>query len=119
VWRTTATAGIAVNTGPNAPPDAQRAERELVDVLLAHQEARARAWLERSAHEPAEWYEAATIRETFLLVTAAELASLNEELMTTLRRYSIHARRAQAPSEARTVAVTYRAFPVELGNVKE
>ncbi len=119
VWRTALTAGIAVNTGPKAPPDAQRAERELVDVLLAYQEARARAWLGRSADESAQWYEAATIRETLLLVTAAELTALNEELTTRLRRYSVHNRQGQAPPDARTVAVTYRAFPVEPANVKE
>jgi hypothetical protein len=68
--------------------------------------------LRRAGDEPAEWYDTALFTDTLLLLTADELAELNEAVLALLRPYHPRRRQGDPPPGARTVAVQYRTVPL-------
>jgi DNA-binding transcriptional ArsR family regulator len=109
VWRSTGT-GLRIDGDP-ADPDAMAATQALVDVFLTRDMARARQWMARQADEPREWVEASTLTSQQLLLTAPELAALDEQIRVLLEPYRLRERQADAPEGARKVNVSYSAFP--------
>ncbi|RZU72774.1 helix-turn-helix protein [Micromonospora kangleipakensis] len=111
VWRAFSPS-YYIEPGRSADSEARAAERALVEAHTARDAQRTFDWLDRAAGEPAEWYDAARLSDTLLLLTAEELAALNEAVHELLEPYRRRIRR-DPPAGARTVAVQYRALPLE------
>jgi DNA-binding transcriptional ArsR family regulator len=112
VWRATIH-NYQIEAGAGASADARAAEKALVEVFLARDDELVRRWLERAHDEPREWYEAAAITETTLLITSDELVELNQELINVMRRYRRRARQDNPPEGARLVAAMFRTIPAD------
>ncbi|MEV4637947.1 helix-turn-helix domain-containing protein [Actinoplanes sp. NPDC049548] len=113
LWRST-TSGFSVE-GDLGEPETRRSQQALVDVFLSRDFTRLREWVARQHEEPEAWQEAATLSNSMLLVTAAELTELNVRIQELIEPYRRRERITGAPSDARPVAVHYAAFPVEEG----
>ncbi|MEU8329465.1 winged helix-turn-helix domain-containing protein [Micromonospora sp. NPDC048839] len=110
VWRTSSPS-LMVDAGREAGPEARAAEQAVVEAHAVLAMERTRDWLRRAGDEPSEWYDAALFNEALLMLTAEELAGLNEAITALFRPY--HRRhRADPPPGARAVAVQYRAVPL-------
>ena len=92
-------------------PGAQAASEALVDLYLHRDQARAAAWLARSAEEPQEWREAAAMMGQRLIVTVDEMREINEKVRALVEPYAIRKRQADPPAGARRVTVSYSAIP--------
>jgi DNA-binding transcriptional ArsR family regulator len=117
IWRT-GIRGWSVDAGPEAGTRSLAAERQLLEVVLARQHASALGWTQRMGDEPPQWYDAATLSQSQLLMTAGELQALGERVAELLRPYSVH-ERVDPPDGARAVSVVYRAYPVDGVNPAE
>ncbi|SCG47158.1 ArsR/SmtB family transcription factor [Micromonospora inositola] len=112
VWRAFSPS-YYVESGPAADSEARAAELALVEAHLARDSQRTRDWIRRAPDEPVEWYQAAWFSDTLLLLTAEELAGLNESIQELTAPYRRRLRVADPPEGARTVAVQYRALPID------
>ena len=101
-----------VESGPDADSEARAAELALVDAHLARDSQRVRDWIRRAPDEPGEWYEAAWFADSVLLLTAEELTGLNNAIHELLDPYRRRLR-TDPPEGARSVAVQYRALPLD------
>ncbi len=101
-----------IDSGPDADSEARAAELALVDAHLARDSQRVRDWIRRASDEPREWYDAAWFSDSLLLVTAEELAGLNSAIQELLAPYRRRLR-TDPPEGARSVAVQYRALPLD------
>ncbi|GAB3948260.1 hypothetical protein GCM10027614_45010 [Micromonospora vulcania] len=101
-----------VDAGREAGVEARAAEWAVVEAHAARDLGRTRDWLRRAGDEPPEWYDVALFNNTLLLLTAEELASLNEAVSALLEPYRQRRRQADPPPGARAVAVHYRAVPL-------
>lgn len=110
VWRAPNPSWM-VDAGRDAGPAARAAEQVLMEVYADRDMERVRDWSRRAADEPPEWYDKALFNDSLLLLTAEELAELNEAVLTLLKPYHPR-RRTDAPPGARTVAVQYRTVPL-------
>lgn len=117
VWRSTGSS-LRVEGDP-AQPGTREAERALVDVFLTRDFNRIREWAERNAGDSGPWRDASTLVSTQLLLTVEEMAALNQQVQALLDPYRKRERQAEPPDGSRTVAVTYAAFPLVKGDVKE
>jgi DNA-binding transcriptional ArsR family regulator len=114
VWQSRdAGAGFDINAEPAQDPDARRAERDLLTIVLDRQESQARDWMVKAADEPQEWRDATTFLGARLLLTAAELTELTKAVTDLLEPYHLRRRKADPPPGVRRVVVTYRAFPTD------
>ena len=111
VWRST-TSGFNVD-GDLAEPETRASMKALVDVYLNRDFARLREWMARQHEEPKVWQEASALMGPMLLLTAEELVEVNRRVQEVLAPYRRRDRMAEAPADARPVAVHYAAFPVE------
>jgi DNA-binding transcriptional ArsR family regulator len=111
VWRSTA-AGFTVD-GDLDEPETRASQQALVDVYLNRDFARLREWVARSHEESKAWQEASVLMSPVLLLNAEELAEANRKIREVLDPYRRRERMADAPADARPVAVHYAAFPVE------
>lgn len=109
VWRT-AIRGMDIDTDQDSSTSDWAASRELTLLYLDHEEARARAWLDRARTESPEWYAVTIMSSNRLLVTAEEMKALTEQVMKIVEPYAA-VTRTDAPAHARQVFVTYRAIP--------
>lgn len=112
VWRSTVHSW-QVDPGQSADPETQAAEGALIDVYLSREVERQRAWLARAGGEPPEWYSAAVMSESTLLVTAEELTAFNAEVLRLLEPFKRRHRIADPPEGARTVVITLKAVPTD------
>jgi DNA-binding transcriptional ArsR family regulator len=109
LWRRTGD-GYQISLEGSPDPEVREAQQEVMESLLARDEARTRAYLERHNSEPPEWQNAALFMSATLLVTADELEALGtafEELVAPYRRGA----RAGTPASARQVAAIVRTLP--------
>lgn len=111
VWQLVSSGGIEVGSGPGGDPDTMKAEQELVLLWLARVEARTRSWVLRWQDESQEWYDATSMRDSLVSVTAEELADLNRKVSALIEPYS-RTNRPEPPPESRTLAITYRTVPL-------
>ncbi|MET8353723.1 MULTISPECIES: ArsR/SmtB family transcription factor [unclassified Micromonospora] len=111
VWRTPSPSWM-VDAGREAGPEARAAEQALVEAHAVRAMERTRDWLRRAGDEPAEWYDTALFNDTLLLLTAEELAELNEAVVALFRPYRLRRGRADPPPGARAVSVQYRVVPL-------
>lgn len=102
--------GLDVEVPPERGAAERAADRELSEMFLGLEDARARAWLARRDAEPYEWYQAGTAAGVQLVVTAEELRQLNEQVLRVLEPYA-RRNRKDPPADARLVDVTYRTVP--------
>jgi DNA-binding transcriptional ArsR family regulator len=109
LWRSTVES-LSFDVGQEAGPEARAAERAIVEVFVANQLELVRDWLQRAPSEPKEWYDVAWQSRTDLLVTAQELAELNEAVMKLLEPY-VQRNRTDPPPEARVVSAYYTTLP--------
>jgi DNA-binding transcriptional ArsR family regulator len=109
VWQLVATGGIEIGSGPNNP-EAMRAEQGFVEVWLARSEARTRNWVARWPEETQEWYDATSMTESIVHLTAEELADLNAKVQALIRPYA-RSQRGDPPPESRMIAIVYRTVP--------
>lgn len=105
--------GWKIDVGQDADQEARAAEATLVDAYLVREIERARDWLRRAPDEPKQWYDAAVISESMLLLTAEELTELNAAVLALLKPYWRRTRIVDPPAGGRTVAVQYRAVPID------
>ncbi|MBM7492013.1 DNA-binding transcriptional ArsR family regulator [Micromonospora luteifusca] len=111
VWQVV-TVSLVVDAGRDAGPAARAAEQAVVEAHAVRGMERIRDWSRRAGDEPAEWYDKALFNDTLLLLTADELAGLNEAVLALFRPYHARRREADPPPGARTVAVHYRTLPL-------
>jgi DNA-binding transcriptional ArsR family regulator len=111
LWRTFSP-GFEVDPGQSAGPEARAAELALVEAHVTRDVQRIREWLRHAAQEPPEWYEAMVVADSLVLLTAEELAEVNDAVERLLEPYR-RSRRTDPPEGARTVMVQYRAVPTE------
>jgi DNA-binding transcriptional ArsR family regulator len=111
VWRSTSS-GFSVD-GDLAEPETRASQQALVDVYLNRDFARMREWVARLHEEPKAWQDASTLMGPMLLLNAEELVEVNRRVKEVLDPYRRRERMAEAPADARPVAVHYAAFPVE------
>ncbi|HEX5596277.1 MAG TPA: helix-turn-helix domain-containing protein [Micromonosporaceae bacterium] len=104
--------GWSVEAGQDADEDARAAETALIEAYLARDVERVRGWARRAPDEPKQWYDATSISESTLLVTAEELAELNAAVLALFEPYQRRNRIADPPEGSRTVVVQYRGIPV-------
>jgi DNA-binding transcriptional ArsR family regulator len=112
LWRATQPS-FKVDAGQGASPESRAAELSLVEAFAARDFERIRAWAHRSHDEPKEWYDAAMINASVLLLTAEELTQLNAAVLDLVLPYRRRHRQADPPPGARTVAVNYAALPMD------
>ncbi|MFG3603692.1 ArsR/SmtB family transcription factor [Micromonospora chersina] len=101
-----------IESGQDADSEARAAELALTDVHLARDNQRARDWIRRAPDEPPDWYQAAWFSDSLLQVTAEELVEINQAVQALLDPYRRRLRR-DPPEGSRTVAVQYRALPID------
>ncbi|MEV4199833.1 metalloregulator ArsR/SmtB family transcription factor [Micromonospora globbae] len=111
VWRTVGSSW-EVDAGRDAEPDAVAAQTALIEAWLGRELDRSRGWLRRASTEPPEWYAAARLFDSQLLLTAEELTELNDAIDRLLEPYRKRTR-TDPPAGARTVSIHYKALPVE------
>jgi DNA-binding MarR family transcriptional regulator len=109
VWRSTGT-GLRIE-GEADEPEAMAAEHELIDAYVVRDFNRTREWAARQGQESKEWREASSLMSQKLLLTAGELAAVNEQVSALLEPYRMRGRLAAPPDGGREVAVFYAAFP--------
>jgi DNA-binding transcriptional ArsR family regulator len=112
-WRR-ASAGLNVDAGPDASPEAVTAELALLDAFLVRQDSQVREWMRHRRAEPADWESASSLSETWLWLTREELTEITDLINSTLRPFTERVRR-QPPEGSRRVVVQFRAFPMEKG----
>jgi DNA-binding transcriptional ArsR family regulator len=110
VWRRPR-AAVRVDTRDDADPGAHEAAMEFLGLVLDQDDALAREWFARAPTEPAEWSDAARIIRSRLLVTAAELAELTEQVTALIDPYLVR-ERPVAPEGARSVSILIRTVPL-------
>jgi DNA-binding transcriptional ArsR family regulator len=96
--------------GAPEDPEMREAQQEVMESLLARDEARTRAYLASFDSDPKEWQDAAHFMSSTLMMTADELKALGtalEELVAPYRRGS----RRDAPPGARHVSAIIRTLP--------
>lgn len=111
VWRSPHR-GWAIDAGQDAVPEALAAERALVDMFVAREQQRLKQWFDRSRSEPKEWFEAAFMTESVLMVTAEELKALMAGVMALIEPYR-RVDRTQPPEGARPVSFHTRGVPID------
>jgi len=110
LWRRTDDGYQIRLDGAPEDPEMHEAQRDVMESLLARDEARTRAYLARHDSEPREWQSAALFMSATLEVTAEELEALGTafaELVAPYRRGA----RADTPPGARPVAAIVRTLP--------
>lgn len=112
LWRATVQSW-GVDAGRGAEPETRAAEHALLEAFLARDLERSLDWLRRAGDEPEDWYEAVRISGSVLLVTAEELTELNAAVDRLLDPYQRRNRVTDPPAGARTVAVQYKALPMD------
>jgi DNA-binding transcriptional ArsR family regulator len=111
VWRATHDK-FEISNEPGASDEDVAAEMALVETHLARQNDRVRRFMAAARTEPRDWYEAATISDSTLVVTSRELKRLIgqiEELLGPLKKRN----RERVPRSARTVSFQLRAVPID------
>lgn len=111
VWRS-AVQSWTVLADQEAGPETRAAEDAFMEAFAARSFDRVREWVRRSRDEPKEWYDAAMIHETQLLLTVDEMKELNAAVVKLLERYR-RVRRTQPPEGARVVAAHYSTLPLQ------
>ncbi len=92
--------------------ESRAAEAAMVEAYLARQNEKVRQYMARAHEEPQEWFDAGTLSDQTLAVTARELAKLLkqiDELAEPLKRLN----RERLPKGARTVSFQIRAVPTD------
>ncbi|MFF5172703.1 ArsR/SmtB family transcription factor [Micromonospora sp. NPDC000089] len=102
----------SVESEPDADPETHAAEAALVEAHLVRDAQRVRDWMRRARDEPREWYEATSISDSVLLLTAEELGELNRAVQALIAPYR-QRYRTEPPAGARKVAAQYRAMPID------
>lgn len=111
VWRATHDR-FEITNEPGASDEDVAAEMALVETHLARQNDRVRRFMAAARTEPREWYEAALISDSTLLLTARELKRLVAQIEELLQPFKKR-RRERPPHSARTVSFQLRAVPVD------
>ncbi|MEU6206169.1 metalloregulator ArsR/SmtB family transcription factor [Micromonospora musae] len=111
IWRSVSSSW-EVDAGRDAEPDALAAQTALIEAWLARELDRSRDWLRRASSEPPQWYDVARLFDSQLVVTAEELAELNDAVDRLLEPYRKRTR-TEPPPGARSVSVHYKALPLE------
>ncbi|MEV6366431.1 metalloregulator ArsR/SmtB family transcription factor [Micromonospora musae] len=111
IWRAVSSSW-EVDAGRDAEPDALAAQTALIEAWLARELDRSRDWLRRASTEPPQWYDVARLFDSQLVVTAEELAELNDAVDRLLEPYRKRTR-TDPPPGARSVSVHYKALPLE------
>ncbi|TCB92834.1 transcriptional regulator [Micromonospora zingiberis] len=111
LWRSTVQSWT-IDAGRSADPSVREAEQTLLEVFLAREVEQSRDWLRRAPDEPEAWYQNALMNESLLLLSADELAELNQAVLALLRPYRRRTR-TNPPPGARRVAIQYKALPLD------
>ena len=109
LWRGTV-GSLNLDPGQQAGPEGQAAVRAIVEIFVAKELERVRDWMRRAPGEPKEWYDAAWQSRSTLLLTAQELAELNEAVKTLFEPY-VRRTRTEPPAGARIVSAYYTTLP--------
>jgi DNA-binding transcriptional ArsR family regulator len=109
LWRSSVES-LSFEAGQEAGPEARAAVGAIVDLFVASELELVRDWLRRAPDEPKEWYDVAWQSRSNLLLTAQELAELNEAVMNLLEPYT-QRKRTDPPAGARPVAAYYTTLP--------
>jgi DNA-binding transcriptional ArsR family regulator len=111
VYRGPAARHMRVEMERDDDPRTEALKNRLLDVFLARSEARLHQWRANVAQEPDEWYDAAVLHETMLLMTAEELAALANQISELIAPYLRGQRQEDPPDGARVVSLLVRALP--------
>ncbi|WP_309299408.1 ArsR/SmtB family transcription factor [Phytohabitans aurantiacus] len=112
VWQS-AVVSWQIDAGPGADEETRAAEGALIDAYLARTVERVREWMRSPDVYSREWYDAATLNESVLFVTAEELTALGAAVRELVEPYKRRHRMTGAPAGARTVAAQFIAIPTD------
>jgi DNA-binding transcriptional ArsR family regulator len=112
VWRST-NPSFSIE-GDVEEPETRMAESALIDAYLTRDFTRIRQWWAGMHEEPKQWRDASALMSQLLLITPDELSEVSARIREVLEPYQRRERLADPPEGARTVAVHYAAFPVDL-----
>jgi DNA-binding transcriptional ArsR family regulator len=112
VWRAVHGGGFATRGGFGAPGGVGAAQQFMYRRSAAIADERTERYLAAAADEPPEWQDAAVTSTSQILVTAAELQELSDQIHALLSPYRLATRRDDAPAEARKVFVNLRMLPI-------
>jgi len=107
----------SVGAEPAAGPEDLAAETAMAEAFLAHQNDKVRRYLAAAREQGQDWYDAATLTDQTLLVTAEELTELMGRLNDVVGPY-LHRERGEPPKGARIVTFQLRAVPLLSGDMK-
>ncbi len=114
VYQTPVERVLTVSAERDAGPEVKAAEAQLITAFLARADARLRAWRDNADNDTTEWFDAAVLNETMLVMTAEELRGLTDQIFELMRPYRRY-RREEAgdlPEGARSVSMQLRAIPI-------
>jgi DNA-binding transcriptional ArsR family regulator len=108
VWRAAQTS-LLINAESDSP-EAMRAARELMELILARDEEKVARFMDNAESEPKEWNDAAGMTRHELILTAQELTEIFQAVERLLEPYG-RVERSKPPEGARRVGVFFRAIP--------
>lgn len=111
VWRATHDRW-EISIEPGASDEDIAAEMALVETHLARQNDRVRRFMAGARDEPREWYEAAIITDSALVITSRELKRLTGQIEELIRPFKKR-NRERPPRAARTVSFQLRVVPID------
>lgn len=111
LWRTPAR-GFTLELDDPSLPDAVPAAIALVDMVMEHDDAILRRWLEMAAAMSKDDSDAILLHRGQVLATPAELEELRQAVLDLLEPYT-PSRRTDPPTGARKVITQFRAFPAD------
>jgi len=109
-WRVLGPFVIGEHDGPRRA-DVAAAEHALTAEVLSRSTTRVLDWMDASDAEPREWRTAALVSSRNLLMTAAELEAVIEQVDAMLAPYRASDRRGAEPADARLVHLHLSAVP--------
>lgn len=111
VWRSRYR-DFSVGADTDATPDDLAAETAMGEAFLAHQNEKVRRFLAVAKEYGDQWYQAATMMDKTLMVTAAELTELIAGIDELARPFT-RPERDNPPADARNVTFQLRAVPLD------
>jgi DNA-binding transcriptional ArsR family regulator len=111
LWRTPGR-GFMLELDDPSLPDAVPAAIALVDVVMEHDDAILRRWLEAAASLSKDESDAIVLHRGQVVATATELEQLRQAIMDLLEPYT-PSLRPDPPPGARKVITQFRAFPAD------
>lgn len=102
---------LSVGVEYDAPASVKLTGRAMIEAFQAAADIKLRRYLDVSADESREWYEALMFGQTSVYLTPEELREFQRKVAEALEPFSGRKERGEIPEGARKVAIQTRMFP--------